>query len=217
MFPPSQFVECSLCCGLCMRVVELVPDWGPTVATDPQTNKLIIILICWEEPEVYFCILCYSFTLTHLPLNKMATILTENIFRCIFSNKNDRSFDWNFTEICSPVFKIRSETCWTEAQFFQNLYMIKKESLPDQPKFCSGSAVRHSFWRLVPWCPIGSFGSGNGLVPNRWQAIIWTNAGLIHWRIYGAPGGDELKQRRLLVFTPQGKQEYTFQFLPADN
>ena len=30
-----------------------------------------------------------------------------------------------------PVFKIRSETCWTEAQFCENLYMIKKESLPN--------------------------------------------------------------------------------------
>ena len=35
-------------------------------------------------------------------------------------------------------------------QFCQNLYMIKKESLPDRPKFCrSMSAVRHLFWRLV--------------------------------------------------------------------
>ena len=50
------------------------------------------------------------------------------------------------------VFKIRSETCRTVAQFFQNLYMIKKESLPDRPKFCrSGSAVRHLFWRLFQW------------------------------------------------------------------
>ena len=48
------------------------------------------------------------------------------------------------------VFKIRSETCRTEAQFCQNLYMIKKDSLPDRPKFCrSGSAVRHLFWRLT--------------------------------------------------------------------
>ena len=48
------------------------------------------------------------------------------------------------------VFKIRSETCRTEAQFCQNLYMIKKESLPDQHKFCwSGSAVQHLFWRLI--------------------------------------------------------------------
>ena len=49
----------------------------------------------------------------------------------------------------SWVFKIRSETSQTEAQFCQNLYMTKKESLPDWPKFCqSGSAVRHLFWRL---------------------------------------------------------------------
>ena len=37
-----------------------------------------------------------------------------------------------------------------------------------------------------------SIGSGNGLVPNRWQAIAWTNADLIHWCIYTALGGDEL-------------------------
>ena len=50
----------------------------------------------------------------------------------------------------NSVFKIRSETCRTEAQFCQNLYMIKKESLPDRPKFCrSMSAVRHLFWRLL--------------------------------------------------------------------
>ena len=47
------------------------------------------------------------------------------------------------------VFKIRSETCLTEAQFCQNLYLIKKESLPNRPKFCrSGSSVQHLFWRL---------------------------------------------------------------------
>ena len=32
------------------------------------------------------------------------------------------------------------------------------------------------------------FGSDNGLAPNRRQAIIWTNADSIHWRIYAALG-----------------------------
>ena len=51
--------------------------------------------------------------------------------------------------IMTSVFKIRAETCRTEAQFCQNVYMIKNESLPDWPKFClSGSAVQHLFWRL---------------------------------------------------------------------
>ena len=27
-------------------------------------------------------------------------------------------------------------------------------------------------------------GSDNGLSPNRWQAILWTNDGLVYWRIY---------------------------------
>ena len=43
------------------------------------------------------------------------------------------------------------------------------------------------------------FGWDNGLAPNRRQAIIWTNAGLIHWRIYAALGGDEL---RIMGLTP---------------
>ena len=48
------------------------------------------------------------------------------------------------------VFKIRSETCRTEAQFCQNLYMVKKENMSDWPRFCrSGSAVWHLFWRLT--------------------------------------------------------------------
>ena len=40
-----------------------------------------------------------------------------------------------------------------------------------------------------------SIGSVNGLAPNRRQAIIWTNADLIHWRIYTAPGGEEFKEQ----------------------
>ena len=37
-----------------------------------------------------------------------------------------------------------------------------------------------------------SIGSDDGLVPIRWQAIIWTNADPVHWSIYAALGGDEL-------------------------
>ena len=39
-----------------------------------------------------------------------------------------------------------------------------------------------------------SIGSGNGLAPTRRQAIIWTNAGPVHRRIYmhAALGGDQL-------------------------
>ena len=36
-------------------------------------------------------------------------------------------------------------------------------------------------------------------MPNRWQAIIWTNADLIHWHIYVALGGDELVGQGLSV------------------
>ena len=31
--------------------------------------------------------------------------------------------------------------------------------------------------------------SDNDLAPNRRQAIVWTNADRVHWRIYAALGG----------------------------
>ena len=34
-------------------------------------------------------------------------------------------------------------------------------------------------------------GSGSGLAPNRHQAITWTNADPVLWRLYAALGGDE--------------------------
>ena len=42
-------------------------------------------------------------------------------------------------------------------------------------------------WDLLPrviwqWQWV-SMGSENGLAPNRWQAIIWTNSGLVKWHI----------------------------------
>ena len=48
-------------------------------------------------------------------------------------------------------------------------------------------------------CSIGSnwqpsIGLNNGLTPNRRQAIIWTNAHPIHWRIYAELGGDGLME-----------------------
>ena len=53
----------------------------------------------------------------------------------------------------TTVFKIRSETCRTEGQFCQNLYMTKKESLLGPPKFYrSRSAVQHLFWKLLQLC-----------------------------------------------------------------
>ena len=38
----------------------------------------------------------------------------------------------------------------------------------------------------------------NGLAPNRPQAIIWTNADPIHWRIYAALVGDNL----MILYSP---------------
>ena len=47
--------------------------------------------------------------------------------------------------------------------------------------------------KFVPEGPIdNNTALDNGLVPNRQQAIIWTNVHPIYWWIYTALGGDEL-------------------------
>ena len=66
-------------------------------------------------------------------------------------------------------------------------------------KFCILVKISLKF---VPKGPIDNNpttgGSDNGLAPNRRQAIIWTNADPIHWRIKAALGGDELNVDTLL-------------------
>ena len=37
-------------------------------------------------------------------------------------------------------------------------------------------------------------GSYDGLAPNRWRAIIWTNGDLVYWRIYASLGLNELTE-----------------------
>ena len=39
---------------------------------------------------------------------------------------------------------------------------------------------------------MAAFGSDNGLAPNRRQAIIWTNVGMLYWHIYVSLGLIEL-------------------------
>ena len=52
---------------------------------------------------------------------------------------------------------------------------------------------------IEKFCTLSSTGLDNGLAPNRWQAITWTDAEPIHWRTYAAPGGDELINVSLAV------------------
>ena len=37
--------------------------------------------------------------------------------------------------------------------------------------------------KFIPESPIYNKSAGNGLVPNKWQAIIWTIANPFHWCI----------------------------------
>ena len=45
--------------------------------------------------------------------------------------------------------------------------------------------------KFIPNSPIDSIGLDSGVVPNRRQAFIWTNAVSTHWHMYAAPEGNE--------------------------
>ena len=102
----------------------------------------------WESisPCIWLpSLLWLVYYLTHLPMDKIAAVLTDDNFKCIFWNEND--------------------------------IILIQISL-----------------KFVPRSPINNKpDSGKCLALNRLQAISWTNADLIHWRIYASLGGDELK------------------------
>ena len=60
-------------------------------------------------------------------------------------------------------------------------------------KFCILIKISLNYVSMSPIDNNPAFCLDNGLAPNSRQAIIWTNAGPIHWRIYAALGGDELR------------------------
>ena len=66
---------------------------------------------------------------------------------------------------------------------FKCIFLNENDSIPiriDCTEICS----QETSWQYA------SIGSGNGLKPNRRQAITWTNADPVHWHIYAALGGD---------------------------
>ena len=65
--------------------------------------------------------------------------------------------------------------------FFLNVFRYQLEGWFIHPVGCT-TDLSSRFTRI---------GSDNGLALNRWQAIIWTNADPIHWRIYAELWGDD--------------------------
>ena len=69
---------------------------------------------------------------------------------------------------------------------FSNAFRELKDSICHSNFMETCSQV--SNWQYI------SIGSGNGLAPNRRQAIIWTDVGLSYWRVYASPGLNEYIQ-----------------------
>ena len=81
--------------------------------------------------------------------------------------------------------------CYSTDDIFRYVFLNEK--------FCILIKISLKF---IPKGPIDnnpSIGSDNGLAPNMRQVINWTNADLIHWRIYAALGGNQLTSKRTEV------------------
>ena len=76
--------------------------------------------------------------------------------------------------------------CHVHRRRFQMHFLERKwqNSALNFTEMCS----QESNWQLA------NISSGNGLSPTRRQAITWTNANPVYWRIYAALGGDELNR-----------------------
>ena len=66
----------------------------------------------------------------------------------------------------------------------------------------------YEFWLTFHWnlfsrvqLTIFRIGSDNGLAPIIRQAIIWTNDGIVYWRIYASLGLNELRDQFLVIST----------------
>ena len=100
--------------------------------------------------------------------------------------------------ITVSVFKIRSETCWTDAQFFQNFCMVTKESLLDRLKFCRwGSAVQHWFWRLL-------FEEETGNTLSKWMGCNYLATSLQHSLLKGCVTLPEICLLHNMIHMPWG-------------
>ena len=53
----------------------------------------------------------------------------------------------------------------------------------------------------------GQYGNGNGSAPVRRQAISWTDANPVHWRIYAALERDGLINRLMIPTTDRNRNK----------
>ena len=103
-------------------------------------------------------------------------------------------------------FHCNDKLCLANHKFQQPIYCLCNLSVAKnlQETFPRGGPLTHLPWTKWPplcrryiqmhfreWKVLYFGSSDNGLVPNRWQAIIWTNADLNHWHIYAALGRDQ--------------------------
>ena len=122
-----------------------------------------------------------SFILNYFISSYLLHFKVKSLYRCL-------SVKWDilYTNACCPLTHLPSTKWPPFCRRYVQVHIRERKS-----------CILIQFdWSLFPRVQ-PSTGSDNVLAPKRRQAIIWTNAHLIHWRIYAVLGGDQLKSYEL--------------------
>ena len=139
--------------------------------------------------------------------------------RSFFYGEFQLKFHWSLLVLSMVQYIVN--TCMSASVLSMQIHALfgeKKENdilstyfFPKCPKFCKRHFQMHIFqffyfsmkivifwykfrWNLFPRISIttSQHWFRNGLVPKRWQAIIWSNDGIVYWRIYASLSHNEL-------------------------
>ena len=165
----------------------------------------------------------FSQVLTHLPLDKMAAILADDIFKCIFLNETDRIQIQISLKLVpkSPIDNKRASWWRHQMETFPRYWPFVRGihrspvNSPHKGQWHGALMFYLICARINGWvnnhkaCDLRChrahydvtvmIGSGNGLVPNKRQAIIWANTDPVHWCVYASLRGDGLMCYLLLL------------------
>ena len=138
------------------------------------------------------------YLITYWGLNKTAAILQTTFLQMHFLVWNFSYFDSNFSHwhLFLRV-KLTKRQCWGTSLALTHVPLDKMAAFLQMIFSAAFSSMKSFvFWLKFKGCSLGSnwqygsIGSDNSLAPNWQQAIILTNADLIHWHIYAVLGGD---------------------------
>ena len=136
----------------------------------------------------------------NLPGCRQTVTSTPQISTGFWGSKGSSIMIWIFPILMNSNFEVR--VCWFPSKC-SNWKITSYMAGKDNRQY---TCEKTKLWLIsswTKWLPIDNkpaLVQSKDLVPNRRQAITWTNNGPVYWHIYAAPGGEELKP--LFIWCP---------------